>query len=443
MNVSYMARRRLTLFTFAFCAALSNAALSGAALDTDIGADFRIRYDYKDNRPSPGGVQSTAYHDYFRLLSRVWFKASLDNVTFFSRFAEEFRCYHNAAQQRAFPDEGFIDNLYLDIADIADTVDLRIGRQDLRYGSGRLIRDGTPGDASRGWWFDAAVADIHLTQADQLSLFGMYQRPEDDWTLGHSDYDLTARTADGPNDLTESALGAYFTHAPASCAYPFDLYLIWKNESRYFRNGAARVPGRDFFTLGTRLMPVFSRYLSAETEMAVQSGRTDDGRDILAALGYAGLKTHLAPDSARKPYLLAGLLWLSGDQHADRGSDHNWNPVFNRSTWFSELAADQYSKYAWANLLYPHAEAGFSPIAGHTASLEAGPMFATHQDAAQDARLRGWLGVFKYQFTFLKGFFRDTSDVRANIQAEIFDAGDYYVQPDTGYYLRLYLTARL
>jgi hypothetical protein len=414
-------------------------APSGFAADA--GAEFRIRYDYKDNRPSPGGVQTTQYHDYFRFRTRVWLEAGYENVTLYSRFANEWRAYHNAKQQRAFPDEGFIDSLYLDIAGLADTVDLRVGRQEIRYGAGRLFREGTAGDASRAWWFDGAVADVRFTETSKLSLFGVYQRPEDDWTLGNEYYDLTARTGGGPNDLTEAAAGAYFTGGPAT--FPFDLYLIWKDESRYFRNGTTRTPGRDFFTLGARLAPSFSPRLSAETETALQAGRTDDGRDILAALAYAGATAHLAPDDARKPYLTGACLWLSGDQNPDRGTDHNWNPVFNRTVWFSELTADQYGKYLWANLLYPHAEAGFSPAPGHKASLQAGPLFATHRDTAQDSRHRAWLYVFRYQFPFLKGFLREASGVRANITAEVFDAGDYYARPDTAYFFSFFLTVDL
>lgn len=413
-------------------------------LKLNAGADLRFRYDYKDNAPSSGGKINTTYQDYYRLRTRVWGEAKVENVTLFGRLANEFRDYHNAPQQYDFPDELFIDALYVDVSGaFDDLVDLRVGRQELKYGEGRIISDGSAGDGSRSTYFDAVRTSYHVSEKSTLDVFGIYQRPEDDWTLGNEAYDLTSLTGGENNDLTESAVGLYLTLAEKK-EFPVELYYIWKDESRYYNKGdrSKRVPGRDFSTAGTRLTPELNERFTAEFEGATQFGETDDGRDILGFLGYAGLLYKVAPDHAWRPTVKGGLLYLSGDEHAKTGDDTNWNPVFNRTTWFSELASGQYSKYYWTNLLYPHLELGAVPAKAQKVTLEAGPMFAAENDTAQDDSYRGLLGVAKYQFPLLKGFFRKESEVKGTVLGEVFDAGDYYADAETGYYLRFELAAK-
>ena len=427
----------------AAAAAPQTVAASPSKLKLNAGADLRFRYDYKDNAPSSGGTINTAYQDYYRLRTRVWGEAKIENVTLFSRLANEYRDYHNAPQKYDFPDELFFDALYVDVRGaFDDLVDLRVGRQELKYGEGRIISDGSAGDGNRSRYFDAVRTSFHVSEKSTLDVFGIYQRPEDNWTVGNEAYDLTSLTGGENNDLTESAVGLYLTLAEKK-EFPVELYYIWKNESRYYNKGdrSKRVPGRGFSTAGTRLTPELSERFTAEFEGATQFDETDDGRDILAFLGYAGALYKIAPDTSWKPTVKGALLYLSGDENAKAGGDNNWNPVFNRSLWFSELASGQYSKYYWTNLLYPHLEVAAVSAKAQKLSLEAGPMFAAENDTAQDDSYRGLLGVAKYQFPLLKGFFRKESEVKGTVLGEVFDAGDYYADAETGYYLRFELAA--
>jgi hypothetical protein len=59
----------------------------------------------------------------------------------------------------------YIDNLYLDVKNIRDRVDLRIGRQNIKEGRGRMISDGTGGDGSRTEYFDAILAKVRCWNA--------------------------------------------------------------------------------------------------------------------------------------------------------------------------------------------------------------------------------------------------------------------------------------
>lgn len=407
------------------------------------GADVRLRYDFKDDVPAAGGIINTDYQEFYRMRTRVWGEIGCEHVMLFSRLANEFRAYRNTPRQYSFPDELFVDSLYMDVAGLlADKVELRLGRQDLKYGNGRIISDSSAGDGSRSTYFDAVRARMHWGERSELDVFGVYQRPEDDWTLGGEHYDLTGLTGGDNNDLTESAVCAYLKLGEIK-EFPVELYCIWKDESRYYNKGdrSKRVFGRDFHTAGARLTPSLNDRFSFEFEGAAQIGETDDGRDILAFLGYAGAMCKVAPDTSWKPTLKGGLLYLSGDEDAKAGDDTNWNPVFNRTTWISELSSSQYDKLYWTNLLYPHLEVILSPLDEHTVGLEAGPMFAAENDTEQDERYRGLLGVARYQFPLLKGLFRHGRKVTGTVMAEVFDAGDYFADAETGYYLRFQLIA--
>lgn len=72
----------------------------------------------------------------------------------FLKLGNEFRNYRNSSNddKQKFPDELFLDNLYLEWA--GDVYGARIGRQEVKLGSGRLFADGTPGDGSRSSFFD-------------------------------------------------------------------------------------------------------------------------------------------------------------------------------------------------------------------------------------------------------------------------------------------------
>ena len=73
--------------------------------------------------------------------------------------------------------------------------DLRIGRQDLMYGSGRLIADGTPMDGSRSFFMDALKATVKFDEKEKTDLLGIYDSAE---TFGWGD---PHTVGDGPLPL--------------------------------------------------------------------------------------------------------------------------------------------------------------------------------------------------------------------------------------------------
>lgn len=68
-----------------------------------------------------------------------------------------------------------IDNLYIDIKKPFDIpINFRIGRQDFlgkdMYGEGFLILDGTPGDGSRTFYFNALKATVLIAEGQSVDI---------------------------------------------------------------------------------------------------------------------------------------------------------------------------------------------------------------------------------------------------------------------------------
>ena len=412
--------------------------------DFDAGADFRFRYEFEDNRMVKGKTSiNPQYDDFYRMRSRVWGKATYgEDLGVCLRLVNEFRGYRNSPDndKNEFPDELFIDSLHFDFDNIFDRVDLRVGRQDIKEGAGRVISDGTAGDGSRSTYFDAVLAKVKLLEKSSVDLMGTWMRDRDEYTLGnpHDVYDLTKIMSGDPySEMTEKGLMAYF-HLKEAQDFQAEFYWIWKGESRFY-DKSARYPGRDFHTLGSRLLPKFGDKLSGEVEAAVQVGRVGsqtgvESRDIYAYLGYAGL-TYSEIEVRGKPTLTGALLVLSGDEDSyykttDGSTDNGWNPVFNRTTWFSEIASGMYDQFRWSNLIYPHLEVAVEPCKRYTVKLQTGPMFASETDNGATDRYRGYFTQLRYDFPMLSKVFGRRGEVTGAVVGETLVYGDYY-QHDT------------
>ncbi len=441
--------------------AAAMALVASGGLDFDAGVDARFRYDwkgrpikYQNNRTSATATdpQEGRHLDYYRMRTRVWGEMSCEDVTVYSRLANEFRGYHNAGQQNKFPDELFIDNLYFEIRNLLnERVSLRVGRQDLNYGAGRVISDGMAGDGSRTASFDALKAVVRIDDKRKLDLVGIWQRPEDHWTLGNEKYDLTKyQNRDGGNDLTERALIAYYSDRSLK-DLPFELYYIYKDETRWLTSNDNRLPERRHSTFGARVVPQLNEKWSAEGEAAVQFGEIGRSaktgrRDILAWMGYGGV-TYTETDYGWNPYVKAAVLVLSGDNDrfddpAAQGTDTGWNTPFNRSSWFSELISYEFACLRWSNLVYPHLELGVRPAKDHRAFLQGGPHYAYEKDNANDDAYRGLYMMARYDFPLLRPTAERRGGVRGALLAEVIDAGDYYAAASTAYCLRFELNAK-
>ncbi len=421
-----------TLKTAAYLFAATTAALSvGKAFaegDTnsviEAGAELRLRYDETVNMPK--GQKQEGHSDYARVRVRPWIRASYEDFGLFVRLADEFRYYRSPernARKQNFPDVAFIDNLYFNINNIFDQFDLKVGRQDMAFGSKRILSDGTGGDGSRSAYFDAVRLTWHADEKRTLDAFAFYMARED-WmpTLGkeHSkkgvkgtNYDTTGYNQD------ELGAGLYWQDR-ANKDFGYDAYVIYKSEirgvrSKYRKEGAQA----DTVTIGTRLLPRFTETLSGEFELAAQAG----SEDLFAGQGYGGLT--YAPKLGFKPKFTGAVWALTGDSEGERGK-HAWHAVFNRETGLGESIAPMYTKYDYTNLIYPHLAFGSNVGDFSSVKLQAGPLFtAVREDDA--GRYRGTYAQIKYEIKPAKLFGADLlHGGKVSLQGEYFSKGNYF-----------------
>lgn len=440
----------LAIFAGLVCsvAAQENVAVEQKekGVEFDLGGDLRFRQEVLDNIPNGPFTED---NNYFRIRSRVWGEAKFKNFRLYTRLANEFFHFNNPSERRIneWPNEVVVDNLYLDATDLFDGwLDMRIGRQDLVYGKGRVILDGTPYDGSRTIYMDAVKATINFDaeKKNTLDLLAIYNKSQDDMTIGGLDGGERQLNSivPGSRNLDEWGGGLYFKSKELD-EFPFELYWLFKRESKTRYKGTT-LQGRKFHTFGARLMPKYTETLSSEFEGAVQSGEKDGGASTSGYMGYAGLRYDPAVEWKMKPFANIGIYYLSGDDKRGSGNnDSGWDPVWSRWPQISELYVLEWRSGAgyWTNLIYPHVEGGFNISRKHKLFASIGSMYTDETDGkgGDTGNHYGWLGTACYDFPIFTNIFgRD--DKRGNLfgrlQAEVLDPGDYYASNKTAYFFR-------
>jgi len=433
-------------------------AESPKTLHWNAGGDFRVRQEIYDRLPGAGG-RISKYNDYFRMRGRAFGEVKNEDFTLYVRVADEFREYVRHSRNMHYgetPGELILDNLYLDLNNLFwDRVDLRIGRQDLGYGAGRVVWEGTPMDGSRSFFSDAVKATVKFDEKNTLDIFGLYNSDKtfslgDPQPVGDGDYLPLNCIEPWAKGLAEWGGGLYFKSKELD-ALPFDLYYIYAQKSAYHLLNETKMQGRSLNTWGFRVMPKITDTLSAEVEGATQYGEKDSGALVGGQMGYAGLTYKMPLDSKAQPYTTLSVLYMSGDR--DRGTgrvgdtedDRSWDPLWARYTFFeSEFYVYRgiYGVGYWSNLVYPSWKVGCkipSKQGDHDIFASVGPMFAAVKDGlgGDDGSLYGWFLRTRYDFPLLKGFIKEKyGKLLGHVTAELLEPGDYCTSSKMAYFVR-------
>jgi hypothetical protein len=468
MNMNHsMPFLRLSLLTLLLTAGSARAENITAVR---YGGDERARWEYFDHIPSKVDVPAYSRggeNDYFRFRTRLWTELDiLPSVTAKARVVNEVRSwvYPDMSQkpQRSsseWPDEFVFDNLYLEARDLLDkTVDIRAGRQELQYGNGRVMLDGTPGDGSRTLYFNAAKATVKSIPDSQLDLFGIYNPPEDQLAINGAQRDLSA-FARAPEGVTESGAGMYLKNSTLK-TLPLEAYLIFKRESAYDQpvkpdasgkfatptyawqtlDTSAKVlrnPDNDIETAGFRLMPVFNDTLTGNLEVAGQYGQHGD-TDMHGYMVDAYLAQKFASAPAT-PVLKGGVYLLSGDD-PNTATDEGWNPLWARCPQSSELLVFAYdaeqSAFRWSNLINPNLSLSITPTKRTKTTATIHYLAAMEADGNGGGRERGWMGQLRQDFTLAENALRPKDKLTTYFLLECLEPGNYYKNTDTAVFAR-------
>lgn len=376
------------------------------------GGDFRFRTVYFDNIPyavgppeARGGINS-----FQRYRTRVFGEYHPnENLYFRGRVVNEWRSVQEPDVDNGWSafDETIFDNLFVDYKH--DLFDVRIGRQDMIYGTGKVILDGTPLDGSRTIYFDAAKVSYKGIDNTTVDLLGMYTESHDPLAIHSQDRSLVGYT--GGYDGVEAGGGVYIKNKSYE-ELPWEGYFITKTKQQLFPT--AQEIDDPINTVGTRLMPKWSDAFDGNLEMAYQSTPGMDAFMIDALASW-----HIEGMEDKKACLGLGWYHLSED----------WNPVFARWPQYSELYVYSYDTTGagqWKNISMPHIDFSISPLEKYKADFLLGYMLAPEDDGPGNSNVRGLLFTWWNKFTLREKMLSERDKLTGHVLFELVQPGAYY-----------------
>ncbi|MDQ7075767.1 MAG: hypothetical protein Q9O24_11590 [Gammaproteobacteria bacterium] len=120
------------------------------------------------------------------------------------------------------------DELYVNIKKPFDiSVDLKLGRQSLFYGTGKIIAEGTPADGSRTTYSNAVTANISPSKNHTIDLFYFNNPTTDALAINSDNRNLV--------EWNESGAGVHGAYSDKKDNF-FNYYYIYKDEHRSATN---------------------------------------------------------------------------------------------------------------------------------------------------------------------------------------------------------------
>lgn len=409
-----------------------------------LGGDIRLRDTSFDDIPYSIGTEARGGQNHFqRYRTRIWGKyKATDNFNLGVRAVNEFRTWIEPnSQAYEFPDEVVFDNLYAEWK--TSLMSLKVGRQDMIYGTGKLILDGTPKDGSRTIYFNAVKASYTAIPNTSIDFLAMYTPADDDLAINSQNYDIVGKR--GSSYGGDEVGGGIYVKNASYRNLPFEAYYLVKtDEQTWARPGSTPGAGithnaENVHTVGTRLMPKFSDALSGNLEMAYQFG------DDISAYMIDGLVTWMVPSMEKyKTKLGLGWYYVSGDDPTT-SDEEGWNPLWARWPQYSELFVYSFDVDGvgyWSNVSLPHVDFSISPCTFYQADFLLGYMMAPEKDTGLGSE-RGLLFTWWNKFTIKEKIFSDVDKLAGHVLLEVFDPGDYYaanLEGDTACFFRVDLT---
>jgi len=406
------------------------------------------------------GAEPDPHRRFFRVRTRAWGERWFtQGWRLFARINNESRSYLECEDCQSKFDEVIFENLFFEFTNQkGNPFGLRVGRQDLFYGDGFVICDGTPLDGSRTSYVNGMLLTTAIPSWS-FDLFAAWNREEDEW-LPRINNQYTRLL-----EYDEFVGGLYvrgFDPEARPKPYTIDYYYIFKQEETSERLATIN-------TFGTRFMVTLGP-ADITGELAYQGGKAPESRFVIASPDLAGRQDISAYGGQagavlRQPgglplTLDGGYVHLTGDDPLTRNKFEGWNPVMGRWPRWSELYIYTLTLEAlvqpmgqgvayWQNFKAPYVGIAVSPHPDVT--LEAGHMWMRADTSIPfDPRIppeaeeerpkdRGNLLAVKISWHA-----EPALPVTGHILYERFDPGGYYDPGmETAHFLRFELSASL
>ena len=345
------------------------------------GLALRLRFLETENIIGLGAPQYPTSMDATRIKAQVWadawFTPHVRGRVQLNRERIDFKHCETCNDKGS---EIVVENLYIEAFDIGGApLGLRIGRQNLSYGDGFVICDGTPLDGSRTQYINAALVTLAIPQW-AVDIFAGFNHEQEDLLPVIDDENMRLVEAD------ECLMGIYARTMPyrgQPRSFTLEPYFIIKRErAEYWQDRVS--------TFGSRLVIPGER-VRLRGEAAYQTGHKhhdyrlqgdQEAKNVSAFGGTAYL------DIMLKEYygleLTAGYVYLGGDNLKTHGKYEGFNPVLGRWPQWSELYIYTLIPEAgvgyWQNIKFPMAQARCEPYKGLVFDARVMLMYANRAD---------------------------------------------------------------
>jgi len=393
------------------------------------GLALRLRHVAAENiitlgaGPDPG-------RDFSRVKLQVWAQAWFTpGLGGHLRFNTERKYWHDCESCADTGEEIIVENLYLEVLNLAHLpIAMRLGRQNLFYGDGFIICDGSPLDGSRTSYVNAGLFTFTLPGL-ALDLFLISDHEQDDYLPRLNDENTRLAETD------ECLMGVYFKTMPYAgeeSRYHLEPYFVIKRENT--EQGLNRIS-----TLGGRLVYP-TRRTETRIELAYQTGNLDyigseggteeDYQEARNVSAFGG--TFYFDVNLERLYSLSfggGYVYLSGDDPKTLAKYEGWNPVLGRWPQWSELyiytLIPEGGVAYWQNIHFPMIRAGIEPYKRLRLYATYLWMYADKEPAYDprgqqfESLKRGELFTFRFSYKLEKYLF-------GHILYEHFSPGGFY-----------------
>lgn len=319
---------------------------------------------------------------------------------------------------------------------------LTLGRQDMTFGNGWLVLDGTPGDGSRTIFFDAARLTYDLkSKKTTIDFVGICNGSKSDRWLPVI-HPASSSYAKFPRPLTEqneNGAIAYLSNKSLPKT-TLDGYFIYKHDSKVLANGN----NGDTYAFGARAERDLSDHWRYRFEAAPEFGNKN-GRD-LRAFGATQRLTYSLKDK-KNQRIQFGYDYLSGDDPDTKDVNEGFDMLWGRWPQWTEVylynMASETRVGDYTNVQRLDVGWACTPVKNLDLSFDYMPLFAASNPKrilpgfSQNGKFRGNMGqaVLRYKFN---------DHVNGHLWGEFYAPGSYYSLPkgDTACFLRAEMIVR-
>jgi hypothetical protein len=394
----------------------------------------RFRIETWDNSTSlnSSALSGTSYtRTKTNLSAQLIYKSAAE---FNIKFGNEFRQYFVSETKPFNINEILFDQLNLKWnANKSILTSITAGRQNISFGEGFIIMDGTPLDGSRTAYFDAFRFDLTFAPKKLLSGFYISQQDKDRFLPVINDKKQAL------NPQLEQDFGLYTNNDFAK--FNLQSYYIRKDS-----NAKGASPERKLNTLGSRLQYPLGSGLTATVEAAYQFGKVEDiDQSAFGGYGYINWQSQ---KWLNHPYgISVGAIYLTGDKLSTDDKYEGWDPLYGRYPKWSEsyiyTLVNETGVAYWTNLFAPFLKTQyeFSP----NVKLLVDYYHLTAPEASNEyTPFPGGTGKTRGELLTTRLTYKLSKTISGHMVWEYFDPGSYYFKnADHANWLRMEFSASL